>query len=55
MNQCKNLDEFYDIVFRVGDTMIKANSTVLKVRSKYFESMLNSKYQFRESSLQNRE
>lgn len=55
MNQCKNLDEFYDIVFRVGDTLIKANSTVLKVRSKYFESMLSSKYKFRESTMQKKE
>ena len=44
MNQCKNLDEFYDIIFNVGDTLIKANSTVLMVRSPYFQSMLSSKY-----------
>ena len=41
MNQCKNLDEFHDIVFKTGDTLIKANSTVLKARSEYFRSMLS--------------
>ena len=32
MNQCKNLDEFHDIVFLVDDTLIKANSLVLMAR-----------------------
>ena len=49
MNQCKNLDEFYDILFLVEDTLIKANSLVLSARCPYFKSMLSSKYMFRES------
>lgn len=52
MNQCKNLDEFHDIVFLVEDTLIKANSLVLKARCQYFQSMLNKKYQFCEAFVQ---
>jgi hypothetical protein len=48
MNQCKNLDEFYDIVFLVEETLIKANSLVLMVRCPYFKSMLSTKYSFKE-------
>jgi hypothetical protein len=46
MNQCKNLDDFYDILFLVDDTLIKANSLVLSTRCPYFKSMLSSKYSF---------
>jgi len=49
MNQCKNLDEFYDIVFLVEDTYIKANSLILMTRCPYFKSMLSTKYAFSES------
>jgi hypothetical protein len=49
MNQCKNLDEFYDILFLVEDTLIKANSLVLSARCPYFKSMLSRKYMFRET------
>jgi hypothetical protein len=41
MNQCKNLDEFYDILFHVEDTLIKANTIVLSARCPYFYSMLS--------------
>lgn len=49
MNQCKNLDDFYDILFLVDDTLIKANSLVLSARSPYFKSMLSRKYSFQEA------
>lgn len=49
MNQCKNLDEFYDILFHVEDTLIKANTIVLSARCPYFNSMLCSQYSFKES------
>jgi hypothetical protein len=49
MLQCRNLDEFHDIVFSVDGSYIKANSIVLSARSEYFSSMLSKKYQFRES------
>jgi hypothetical protein len=49
MNQCKNLDDFHDILFQVDDSHIKANSVVLKARCPYFHSMLSAKYHFRES------
>ena len=51
MNQCKNLDDFYDVLFLVEDTLIKANRLVLSTRCPYFASMLSSKYAFKESSL----
>src|SRR3569833_1740627 len=51
MNQCKNLDEFHDIVFYVEDTLIKANSLILMSRCNYFRHMLSHKYSFRESHL----
>lgn len=41
MNQCKNLDEFHDIVFLVEDTLIKANSLILVNRCAYFKNMLS--------------
>lgn len=49
MNQCKNLDDFHDIVFYVEDSLIKANSTILMTRCDYFKHMLSDKYFFRES------
>ncbi|CDW71485.1 kelch repeat [Stylonychia lemnae] len=49
MNQCKNLDEFYDVLFHVEDTLIKANTIVLSARCPYFNSMLSSQYSFKES------
>lgn len=51
MNQCKNLDDFYDILFMVEDTLIKANSLVLKTRCPYFASMLSSDYNFSECQI----
>jgi hypothetical protein len=51
MNQCKNLDDFYDILFLVEDTLIKANSLVLSARCPYFKSMLSQKYSFKEACL----
>lgn len=51
MNQCKNLDDFYDIVFLVQDTLIKANSLILSTRCEYFKSMLSNKYKFQESKI----
>jgi hypothetical protein len=53
MNNCKNLDEFYDIVFLVEDTYIKANSLILQSRCEYFKSMLSYKYKFLETSTKN--
>lgn len=50
MNNCKNLDEFYDIVFLVDDTYIKANSLILQTRCDYFKSMLSFKYSFLEAN-----
>lgn len=52
MNQCKNLDEFFDILFLVEETLIKANSLVLSARCPYFKSMLSRKYMFQESRLE---
>jgi len=46
MNQCKNLDEFHDVVFLVEGSLIKANSLILSARCDYFKSMLSSKYKF---------
>lgn len=51
MNQCKNLDDFYDILFLVDDTLIKANSLVLSARCPYFKSMLSANYSFKESKV----
>ena len=52
MNQCRFLDEFYDILFMIEDTLIKANSLVLATRCPYFKSMLNQTYSFQESKIQ---
>jgi hypothetical protein len=41
MNQCKNLDEFHDVVFWVEDTLIKTNSLEFTSRYQYFKSMLS--------------
>ncbi len=49
MNQCKNLDEFHDIIFNVDNTLIKANSLILVTRCSYFRHMLSNKYSFLES------
>jgi hypothetical protein len=51
MSQCKNLDEFYDIVFVVEDAQIRANSLVLMQRCPYFNTMLSAKFSFKESIL----
>ena len=48
MNQCKNLDEFHDLIFYVDDTLIKANSLILVTRCEYFRNMLSSQYGFSE-------
>jgi hypothetical protein len=44
----KNLDDFYDILFLVEDTLIKANSLILRTRCPYFAAMLSRTYGFRE-------
>lgn len=49
MNQCRNLDEFFDVLFLVDDTLIKTNSTVLSQRCAYFKSMLSQSYDFSEA------
>lgn len=51
MNQCKNLDEFYDCLFLVDETLIKANSLILSTRCPYFKSMFSAKYAFSESKI----
>ncbi len=52
MSQCKNLDDFYDVLFMVeDDTLIKANKLVLQARCPYFKSMLSAKYEFAESKV----
>ena len=51
MSQCKNLDDFYDVLFLVEDTYIKANSLILRTRSPYFSSMLSPYYGFKEASV----
>jgi hypothetical protein len=52
INQCKNLLDFYDVLFLVEDTLIKGNSLVLKTRCPYFANMLSSSYRFREQQMQ---
>lgn len=49
MNQCRNLDEFFDVLFLVEDTLITTNSLVLAHRCAYFKSMLSKSYDFSES------
>jgi BTB/POZ domain len=51
INQCKNLNDFFDVLFMVDDTLIKGNSLILKARSPYFAAMLSNSYGFRESNL----
>jgi hypothetical protein len=51
MSQCKNLDDFYDIVFVVEDSQVRANSLVLMQRCPYFNTMLSAKFAFKESLL----
>jgi|LauGreDrversion4_2_1035121.scaffolds.fasta_scaffold72321_1 hypothetical protein len=51
MNQCKNLDDFYDILFLVDGTLIKANSLVLRIRSPYFSAMLSPQNGFFETNM----
>lgn len=36
INQCKNLNDFYDVLFLIDDTLIKGNSLILRARSPYF-------------------
>lgn len=50
MQVCSNLDEFYDVVFRVDNCDIMAYSHVLKARSSYFEAMLSTHNRFKEVS-----
>ena len=50
MKICMNLDEFYDVVFHVENSYIKANSTVIKRRCEYFQAMLNKNNCFSEIS-----
>jgi len=47
---CSNLDEFYDVIFHVGSSYIKGNTSVLKARSQYFEAMLSVRHGYLESS-----
>ena len=49
MTQCRNLDEFYDVLFFVEDTLITTNSIVLTHRCAYFRNMLSKSYDFTES------
>ena len=43
MGKCRNLDLFYDVVFRLDDgKMLQANSLILQQRSDYFRGMLNT-------------
>ena len=51
INQCKNLNDFYDVLFLIDDTLIKGNSLILRARSPYFKAMLSPRYRFKESSL----
>ena len=38
------LDEFFDVVFEIDGSYIKANSFVLKNRNEYFEAMFSSRF-----------
>jgi len=38
------LDEFFDVVFQVGSSYIKANSFVLKNRNEYFAAMFSNRF-----------
>lgn len=44
MNICKNLDEFYDVVFDVDGALTKGNSIVLASRCEYFKTMFSRRY-----------
>jgi hypothetical protein len=48
MRICMNIDEFFDIVFHVDNSYIKAHSLILKSRSQYFAAMLNKHNNFSE-------
>lgn len=50
MKLCMHIDEFFDVVFSVDKSLIKANSVVLKHRSEYFQAMFSSSNKFREST-----
>lgn len=50
MKICMYLDEFFDVVFNVDQSFIKANSFVLKNRSEYFGAMFSSANKFREGT-----
>lgn len=41
MKLCMHIDEFFDVVFNVDKSLIKANSVVLKNRSEYFQAMFS--------------
>ena len=43
MRTCMNLDEFYDVVFKIDNKLfIKGNSQILKQRSEYFRAMFSA-------------
>ena len=44
MKICMYLDEFFDVVFEIDGSYIKANSFVLKNRNEYFEAMFSSRF-----------
>lgn len=48
MGFCQNIDEFFDIALKVGDSYIKVCSHILKARSPFFEAMLSSANGFKE-------
>ena len=51
INQCKNLNDFYDVLFLIDDTLIKGNSLIMRARSPYFAAMLSPTHRFRETHL----
>jgi len=43
MRTSMNLDEFYDVVFKIDNKLyIKGNSQILKERSEYFRAMFST-------------
>jgi hypothetical protein len=48
VNQCKNLNDFYDVLFLVEDTLVKGNSLVLQARCPYFKAMLGHPFRERQ-------
>ena len=52
MKICMYLDEFFDVVFEVESSYIKANSFVLKNRNEYFDAMFSNRFkEAKDSSL----